>query len=221
VTRVLVAAASAVTRAGLEAILIREPTLTVVGETASPSSLVEEVAAQEPDVVLLEIVDHLADAIPMLRILGVDADERSRAAPAIVLLLDDEDGSHVVELLDSGARAILPRAARAAEIVAAVNAAAAGLVALAPEFGRKAWNAEEGASKAAAVDNGTRETLSGRELEVLRLVAEGLANKQIAARLGISEHTVKFHIGSVFTKIGASTRAEAVMIGARRGLIVL
>jgi len=63
--------------------------------------------------------------------------------------------------------------------------------------------------------------LTAREVEVLRLIAEGLGNKQIAARLAISEHTVKFHVASVFAKIRASTRAEAVMIGARRGLIVL
>ena len=65
------------------------------------------------------------------------------------------------------------------------------------------------------------EALTPREAEVLRLIAEGLGNKQIAARLAISEHTVKFHVASVFAKIRASTRAEAVMIGARRGLIVL
>ena len=64
-------------------------------------------------------------------------------------------------------------------------------------------------------------SLTPRELEVLRMIAEGLGNKQIAARLAISEHTVKFHVGSVFAKMRVSTRAEAVMLGARRGLIVL
>src|SRR5205823_10818692 len=102
-------------------------------------------------------------------------------------------------------------------IVAAVTAAAAGLVAVAHEWTaslRGAFGVERGAQ-------GTGEALTPREMEVLRLIAEGLGNKQIAGRLAISEHTVKFHVGSVFAKIRASTRAEAVIIGARRGLIVL
>jgi DNA-binding NarL/FixJ family response regulator len=63
--------------------------------------------------------------------------------------------------------------------------------------------------------------LSSRETEVLRMIADGLANKQIAARLGISEHTVKFHVASIFAKLHASTRAEAVVVGARLGMIVV
>ena len=76
-------------------------------------------------------------------------------------------------------------------------------------------------SGAARANVATEAPLTPRELEVLRMIADGLGNKQIAARLAISEHTVKFHVGSVFAKTHASTRAEAVMIGARRGLIVL
>jgi DNA-binding NarL/FixJ family response regulator len=129
----------------------------------------------------------------------------------------------MVELLQSGVRAMLSRDAGASEIVAAIGAASAGLVVFAAEWGaalRSAWRTERRAATTTPNDD-VDQPLTTRELEVLRLLAEGLANKQIAARLTISEHTVKFHVGSVFTKIGASTRAEAVMIGARRGLIVL
>jgi NarL family two-component system response regulator YdfI len=223
-TRVLVAAGSAVTRAGLEAILARDPSFTVVGDAEPSGALTDEVGNHEPDVVLLEWVDHASgDAVAALRVLGIDADESARATPAVVVLTDELDASHVADLFDVGVRAVLSRDASAAEIIAAIGAAAAGLVVLGPELGtevRKGLSADRATANARGTD-GNGSLLSSRELEVLRMIAEGLANKQIAARLGISEHTVKFHVGSVFTKMGASTRAEAVMIGARRGLIVL
>jgi DNA-binding NarL/FixJ family response regulator len=216
VTRVLVAASSAVTRAGLEAILAREPAFTVVGGRGV-ASLSDDVAEYDPDVVLVELAGGDDDTLTMLHALGVDTDDGGHAAPAVVLLTDDRDPSHAAEALRAGVRSLLARDAGAAEIVAAVAAAAAGLVAIALE-----WT--DALRNGLAVERGARdsgEALTPREVEVLRLIAEGLGNKQIAARLAISEHTVKFHVASVFAKIRASTRAEAVMIGARRGLIVL
>ena len=215
-TRVLVAASSAVTRAGLEAILAREPAFTVVGG-GGVASLSDDVAECDPDVVLVELAGGDDDTLTMLHALTVDTDDGGHAAPAVVLLTDDRDPAHAAEALRAGVRSLLARDAGAAEIVAAVSAAAAGLVAIAPEWTDVLRNG-------LAVERGARdsgEALTPREVEVLRLIAEGLGNKQIAARLAISEHTVKFHVASVFAKIRASTRAEAVMIGARRGLIVL
>ena len=227
--RVLVVAMSAVTRAGLEAILAREPAITVVGADAtSATSLLEDFVEYEPDVIVIELGDGaLSHAYTIFRVLGAQADEDGKRMPAIVILTDDDDGTRLTDLIDAGVRAVLPRNAPGAEIAAAVTAAAAGLLALAPDWargfanaGRSAWN-PEATAPAPSSRNGSSQTLSARELEVLRMLSEGLANKQIAARLGISEHTVKFHVGSVFTKLGASTRAEAVMIGARQGLIVV
>jgi DNA-binding NarL/FixJ family response regulator len=157
-----------------------------------------------------------------LQLLSADYDDGTRPTPAFVLLTDERDPAHMIDALRGGIRALLPRDASAAEILAAVNAAAAGLVSVAREWTdllRGTATATQGAGSAAPASNGA--SLTPRELEVLRMIADGLANKQIAARLSISEHTVKFHIGSVFAKMHASTRAEAVMIGARRGLIVL
>ena len=104
-----------------------------------------------------------------------------------------------------------------------ISAAAAGLVSVAHEWLDALHG---GANVTRGGHDGLSQTrlqssLTPRELEVLRMIAEGLGNKQIAARLAISEHTVKFHVGSVFAKMRVSTRAEAVMLGARRGLIVL
>ena len=214
-TRVLVAASSAVTRAGLEAILAREPGVTIVGSASA--SLIDDVGEHDPDVVLVELAAGDEDTLTTLHTIAIDSDDGGRPAPAVVVLTDARDPAHALGALGLGIRAVLPRQARSAEIVAAVAAAAAGLVVVAPEWAEPLRRAHSAPPK---THEGV-ETLTPREIEVLRLIAEGLGNKQIAARLAISEHTVKFHVGSVFTKIGASTRAEAVIIGARRGLIVV
>ena len=220
-TRVLVAAASAVTRAGLEAILAREPAFTIVGGAARDVSLADDVAEHEPDVVLVEAPSDDENPLAALHLLAGDYDDGARPAPALVLLTDEHDPGHAADALRSGVRALLPRDAGANEILAAVHAAAAGLVSVAREWTgelRSALTSERSAQNGATAN---QPPLTARELEVLRMLADGLANKQIAARLAISEHTVKFHVSSVFAKMHASTRAEAVMIGARRGLIVL
>ena len=222
-TRVLVAAASTVTRAGLEAILAREASFTVVGG-GDITSLAEEVNEYEPDVVLVEVIDGGDDgALSALRLLSSEADDGARPAPALVVLTDTHEPNDVADALRAGVRSLLPRTAGAAEITAAVSAAAAGLVSVAHEWLDALHG---GANVTRGGHDGLSQTplqssLTPRELEVLRMIAEGLGNKQIAARLSISEHTVKFHVGSVFAKMRVSTRAEAVMLGARRGLIVL
>jgi two-component system, NarL family, response regulator YdfI len=129
--------------------------------------------------------------------------------------------------LDSAIRAILPAWASDKEIYVAIEAVSAGLIVIHPEvFG--VFSAEENERIAFIPEYSSREQqdvaiqpLTPRESEILNLLADGLANKEIAWRLKISEHTVKFHITSIFNKVDASTRAEAVAIGARRGLIIL
>ena len=233
-TRVLVVAGSPVVRAGLESILLHEGAgsrFTVVGSASRPSGLAEQVEELEPDVVLVELPPSFADDAPML------GAERG-VPPAFVVLADVDatDGAWLLDALQQGVLAVLPREAGSAEIVAAVVAAASGLVTLHPSFldalvGRTAEPASripagmssdiqpEPLAPSRRVDG--RGDLTPREIEVLRMLAEGLANKQIAARLGISEHTVKFHIASVYAKLGASSRTEAVRLGVRRGVVVL
>jgi DNA-binding NarL/FixJ family response regulator len=220
-TRVLVAASSAVVRAGLEAILSREPDVVLVGGSGALQSLAEDVAEHEPDVVLIELSGSHVDELPTaLSLLTVDADDGAHPAPGVVLLTDERDEARVVDAIHHGVRALLSREASPNEILSAVDAVAAGLVALAPEW--LSIVSPPPASPTPGVPRTPREAApSARELEVLRMIAEGLANKQIAARLGISEHTVKFHVASVFAKLHASTRAEAVMSGARQGWIVV
>jgi len=111
---------------------------------------------------------------------------------------------------------ILPVNAGGDLLVAAIAAVKTGLVAIHPEQFAAAKTSAEVEELPELL-----ETLTRREKEVLRMLAEGLANKEIAGRLAISEHTAKFHVASIFGKLGAASRAEAVAIGMRRGLILL
>lgn len=128
---------------------------------------------------------------------------------------------------DSSVRAVLPKWSSDNEIRAAIEAVAAGLIAIHPE-GLNEFISEGNERVTLIPEYSSREVpdspiqqLSPRESEILNLLADGLANKEIAWRLKISEHTVKFHLTSIFNKLDASTRAEAVAIGARQGLIIL
>ena len=120
------------------------------------------------------------------------------------------------EALRLGVRAVLPPDASGGEILAAIQAAAAGMAAIDPGDLEAliAANTPQLAAEPATA-------LTARELEVLRMLADGAANKTIAWKLGISEHTVKFHVASILGKLGAASRTEAVTLGIRRGLVLL
>jgi DNA-binding NarL/FixJ family response regulator len=215
VIRTLIAAASPVVRAGLEALLVRSASVTVVATTAG-DSLTDDIETHEPQVVLLA-VDQRDSAPPATMPLSPDAVSRT---PAMVLLVEAPTAAWVADAVRAGARGVLPRDATPDEIVAALEAAAVGLVTLPSELAadlvstsRVSTPARQGASPS--------QLLTRREIEILGMLAEGLANKNIAARLGISEHTVKTHVASILAKLHAFSRAEAVAIGARQGLILL
>jgi two-component system, NarL family, response regulator YdfI len=212
VTRILVVAASPVVRAGLDAVLAANPALEVVGRASATTTLAPQVAALQPDVVVVELEGHDDPAAT-----AMFGDVLSAAAT--VVLADDPRGTWAAEALRAGARAILPREATADEIVGAVEAAAAGLVVLHPAVAATLLPLLP--TPARAVPAPPAQSLTPREIEVLGMLAEGLGNKTIARRLGISEHTVKFHVGSILAKLDASSRTEAVTLGARRGLIML
>jgi DNA-binding NarL/FixJ family response regulator len=135
-----------------------------------------------------------------------------------VLLTNDSQPLWTVEALRLGVRALLRRDAPPAEVLAAVEAAANGLAVLDPQD-LDALLSSAAPSQAQA--DGESSALTPRELEVLRMMAEGVANKIIAWKLGISEHTVKFHVASILARLGASSRTEAVTIGIRKGLVLL
>jgi two-component system, NarL family, response regulator YdfI len=216
VIRVLIAADTLLVRAGLEALLKESAGLEVVGSIPS-AQLARQVVDLRPDVVVLEWERHDEGISPSSIAFGAFGDEPH--GPEFVLLTDETHAAWVVEALRAGVRAVLPRDATAQELEAAVTAAAAGLVAIHPETANSLLNSAPAPAPASAAS--TPQSLTPREVEVLRMLAEGLGNKEIAWQLGISEHTVKFHVGSIFTKLDAASRTEAVMIGVRLGLVIL
>ena len=150
----------------------------------------------------LEPADSRAEADVVLR---EDSSESSADRPVVWLT----DAPPTAAALGSaGVRAMLPRHAPAEQIVAALHAAATGLVAVPFDASRVSLPTET-----------TSEVLTPREMETIEMMAEGLSNKQIAYRLGISDHTAKFHVNSIFAKLGSGTRTEAVMRGIRLGLV--
>lgn len=199
-TRVLVVARSAVERAGLEALLAERGHVLVSGRLED----------SEADVALVLLAP--GETFPRLE----HSPDAAARAPALVLLGDGVPRGWEVRAARAGARAVLPRSASADAIAAAVDAVAAGLVVLPAD-------ALDGTLSTSAAPHGTPapQALTAREAQVLALLAEGLVNKQIAARLGISRHTVKSHLDALFHKLGVTTRAEAVAVGARAGVILL
>ena len=216
--RALIAAASPVVRAGLEALLARSASLAIVA-TTSGDTLTDDIETHEPQVVLLA-VEPTRDGPPAIASrLSLSPDAVSRT-PAFVLLADAPTAGWTADALRAGVRSVLPRDATPDEIIAALEAAAVGLVTLPAEVAADLVSGVR-ASGVPRQTSATVQPLTRREVEVLGMLAEGLANKNIAARLGISEHTVKTHVASILTKLDAFSRAEAVAIGARQGLILL
>ena len=204
--RILVAAETAVARAGLEAVVAQALSFSLAG-SADPAALTARIRELQPDLVLLEHRGATEEAIEPLLASG----------PIFVLMTGREDAAAILASLHSGLRAVLPLDATAQEILAAIAAATEGLIVLHPDLLTSLSIAGPAPQTPAARDA----SLTPREIEVLRMLGEGLANKNIAWKLGISEHTVKFHITSIFTKLNVSSRAEAVATGMRRGLILL
>jgi DNA-binding NarL/FixJ family response regulator len=202
--RVIVVGGDALARAGVAARLAGREDLRVAGD--APPAEAERAAAV-----------HLPDAIVWDLGTGPAPDEGSRGtplsaarAPVVALASDEAQGADAAR---SGARAVLFRTATADELAAAVAAAVRGLTVLERELAEAWLRPREAAPRG--------EGLTSREREVLALLAEGLGNKAIAARLGISEHTAKFHVNAILGKLGVESRAEAIVRAARLGLVVL
>jgi two-component system, NarL family, response regulator YdfI len=216
---VAIAAANAIVRVGLESIIRTRPTLEIVSSASGEEALLDRVQELQPDAVLLDVgvIEDLSLAGETLWEKLLDLGGAN--APAIVLLADNFDRAWVADALAAGVRGILVRAAAAEEIVSAIEAAVAGLIVLHPDILDVLGSIDSGISR--TLPAAPLQALSPREIEVLRMLAEGSGNKSIAKKLNISEHTVKFHVSSIFQKLNASTRTEAVTVGVRMGLILL
>jgi len=204
-------------RAGLEALVAKSASVAIVATTAG-DALADDIETHEPQVVLLAVEPGNDPSPNVASRIALSPDAVART-PAFVLLADAPTATWAADALRAGARSVLPRDATPDEIIAALEAAAVGLVTLPVELAADFVSATRGPTARSA--GPPTQPLTRREVEVLGMLAEGLANKNIAARLGISEHTVKTHVASILTKLDAFSRAEAVAIGARQGLILL
>ena len=203
--RIAVAATSAVRRVGLESIIRSHAEFQLAGSFGAAASLASFARSTELDVIVIDS-DSIRDVL---------LEPTSHAA--IVLLTEISDARSISHLLRGDVRAILSRESVPEEVLSAIYAAHDGLVLLSTAAAETL--AAVYGDQPLEIENEFSEEITSRETDVLRMLAEGLVNKDIAVRLGISEHTVKFHISSILDKLGASTRTEAVTLGIRRGLI--
>jgi DNA-binding NarL/FixJ family response regulator len=212
VIRVFIVAASPLIRAGLRSMLT-DSRVDIAGSGADLETISGQLAEVEPDVVLFE-----AGADTPEELLNALEDSEVAQEYPFIVLSEQPKAPWLSRALRAGVRAVLPREVTPEQLRAALEAAAVGLVVVQPSELDTILPATVGSST--AVDE-LPEPLTRREREVLQMLAAGLGNKEIAVRLVISDHTVKFHVASILGKLGVSTRTEAVSAGIRRGLVML
>ena len=211
--RLLVADDHPVVRDGLVAMLSTQPDLVVVGEAATGAEAVERAAALTPDVILLDLEMPGMDGVEALRQIRAARPD----APVIVFTAFDTD-ERIVSAVRAGAQGYLLKGAPRDELFKAIRVVSEGGSLLQPVVASKLL---QHMSQQATERETSADSLTEREMEVLKLLAQGKTNKEIAAALVISERTVKFHVGSILSKLGAGNRTEAVTIAAQRGLVNL
>lgn len=203
--RVVIADDHPVVRAGLKAVLGTDPQIDVVAEAATPQEAVAAEEATRPDVVLMDLQFGPDGS-------GVDATRRirSRAGAAAVLVVTNYDtDADILGAIEAGATGYLLKDAPTDTLLASVHAAAAGQSALAPAIAGRLMGRLRSPAPA----------LTAREREVLELVAAGLSNAETAARLHVSEPTVKSHLAHIYTKLDVSSRSAAVALAREQGVI--
>jgi DNA-binding NarL/FixJ family response regulator len=212
VIRVLLADDQQLVRAGLRTILEAEDDIEVCGEVADGLLAVSAAQELQPDVVLMDIRMPNLDGLEATRRIAARGD-----IPRVVILTTFDLDEYVFEALRGGASGFLLKDTTADELVRAVRLAVAGDALLAPTVTRRLI--ERFANRAAAPSTQNLETLTGRELEVLRLVARGLSNTEVAERLFLGETTVKTHVAHVLDKLELRDRVQAVVLAYESGLV--
>ena len=206
--RIAIADDHPVVREGLVAMLETEPDFEVAGTAATGAEAAALVARVDPDVMLLDLELPELDGVGVLRRLAA---EGARVRVIVFTVFDTDE--RIIAAVEAGAPGYLLKGAPRGELFAAVRTVAAGGSLLAPVASSAVLRRVRGEAPTGGP------SLTPREREVLQGLARGLGNKQIAAQLGVSERTVKFHVSSLFEKLGAGNRTEAVTIAARAGLV--
>ncbi|MDX2558557.1 response regulator transcription factor [Streptomyces sp. TX20-6-3] len=226
VTTLLIADDDEVTRTGLRMLLAAQPGIEVVGEAADGVEVVERARRLRPDVVLMDVRMPRRNGIEATRQLLAERDESagprggipsaSSVPPKVVVITTFENDDYVTAALSAGASGFVLKRLPVRQIAEAVRVVAAGEAILFPATLRRMVAARPLDSAEAL----PKAALTGREEEVLRLMATGLSNPEIAESLTVSLETVKTHVGNVLTKLGAQNRTHAVVIAYESGLVV-
>jgi DNA-binding NarL/FixJ family response regulator len=215
--RLVLADDHAVVRSGTRELLEQQPDLKIIGEASDGNEAVRLAGELQPDVMVMDV------RMPAMS--GVEATRQIKASypnVKVLVLTAHDDDEYVFALLQAGANGYLLKTAEIEELVRAIRTVAAGKSALAPEVTGKVVAQFTSGKSLPEVLTETQENYDGltdRELDILRLVGQGLSNKQIGKRLFISDRTVQAHLSNIFSKLNVSSRTEAVMHAVRKGWI--
>jgi NarL family two-component system response regulator LiaR len=202
-TRVLIANHQPIVRHGLRALLSETLDIDVVAEAESGREAIQKARQYRPDVLVIDLLMPDVDGITATRLIRTEVPDTE-----VVVMTGAHDDGAAIESIRAGAAAYLPKDAKVDVLLRSIRSAGAGQVAM---------PAQAAARLVRVV--GRPDALSERESEVLRLVAQGMANKQIARELGIAQSTVKSHVGSIFGKLGLLSRTQVALYAARTGMV--
>jgi len=211
---ILVVDDHAVVREGLRTFLGLQDGFEIVGEAADGEEAVEQAEQLDPDVILMDLVMPNRDGVSAMQVLK----ERASRSRVIVLTSFLED-DRLLPALEAGAAGYLLKNSQPAELARAVRAAHAGDAIIDPTVAARLVHALSERGPAAARDTTMLDHLTGREHDVLILIARGRSNKRIAFELGISEKTVKTHVGHLLAKLGVTDRTQAAVLAVQHGLV--
>jgi two-component system, NarL family, response regulator YdfI len=210
--RITIIAPAIAVRAGLRALLSDDPSINIVAEAAYLTELAE--GYNQTDILVWSPGASLDLAAVLIELASLKTDETE----ALLLVHDDPQVLESMTHLQVRAWGMLDPESTQAELIASIQAINEGLSVINPMWLKQAFRYSAGSKNG---NTNLVEPLTNREIEILQLLALGLTNKQIASRLKISAHTVKFHVSSIFNKMGTNNRVEAVNLGLKNGLVVL
>ncbi len=213
--KILLAEDHVIVREGTRELVQREPDMEVVGEADDGEEAVQLAGKLQPDVVIMDI------ALPKLN--GIEATKQIKAlypATAVLILTAYDNDQYIFALLEAGAAGYLLKTVRGHELIDAIRAVSVGESVLHPKIARKVLSRFMPLATKPSEERVT-ELLSERELEVLKLAAKGMSNKDIAEQLFLSVRTVQSHLANIFTKLDVGSRTEAILCGLRRGWFTL
>lgn len=211
--RILIADDHPVVQDGLVAVLNTQPDFEIIGLAATGVEVLQMVEIHHPDIVLLDLEMPDMDGLEVLERLR---NEHPRVRSIVFTAFDTDE--RIVGAVKAGAKGYLLKGVPSQDLFEAIRTVSAGGSLLQPVVASKLIDHVSGAS---FENEDSLASLTEREMDVMELLAQGKTNKEIAVKLVISERTVKFHVSSIFNKLGAGNRTEAVTIAARQGLVIL